>query len=43
MSYLHARLAQVDTEAVGVFAVVLNEILEIPKRRSPRDEETALV
>ena len=42
-AYLHARLAQIHAQAVRVFAIVLHEVLQIPERGSPGDEEAALV
>lgn len=43
IAYLHTRLAQIYTEPVCILAVVLHEILQIPERSSPGDEEATLV
>ena len=40
---LNASLSEVDAEAVGVPAVVIDELLQRPEGRPPRDEEAALV
>lgn len=41
--YLNARFAEVDAKAVGVFRVVLDELLERSEGGATRDEEAALV
>lgn len=42
-NYLNARLAEVHTEAIRVFRVVLDELLQRSESGAARDEEAALV